>query len=234
MIFSNRKIDDQVNIQVNGVAIDRVHENKFLGVIIDDNINWKSHIKYIQTKVSRSISVLSKAKHFLDFNSLRMLYCSLVLPYLNYCCEVWGNTYKSSLTGLTVLQKRAIRIIHKVACRDHTNILFLNSNLLKFTDIIEYKTALIMYKARYNHLPVNIQLMFTDREGGYNLRGELNLKTRYARTTLKAFCISVCGVKLWNSIDVEIKQCSNICKFKRMYKGCLITKYREEAMQQCD
>ena len=144
MIFSKRKIYDEVNVYVNGMPIERVHENKFLGVIIDENINWKSHIKYIQTKVSRNISVLSKAKHLLDCNSLRMLYCSLVLPYLNYCSEVWGNTYKSALSGLTVLQKRAIRIIHKVKYREHTNMLFFNSKLLKLTDIIEYKTAIIM------------------------------------------------------------------------------------------
>ena len=171
--------------------------------------------------------MLNKAKHLLDGNSLCMLYCSLVLPYLNYCCEVWGNTYKSALTGLTVLQKRAIRIIHKVNYREHTNMLFFNSKLLKFTDIIKYKTALIMYKARYNQLPENIQLMFNDREGGYSLRGGLILKTQYARTTLKSFCISVCGVKLWNSIEVEIKKCPTIHIFKRMYKRLIIMMYRE-------
>ena len=110
MIFSNYKLDNQVNIQVDGVEIERVSENKFLGVIIDDKINWKSHIKYIHNKLARSISVLNKAKHLLNFKSLRMLYCSLVLPYMNYCTEVWGNTYKSSLNAITILQKRAIRI----------------------------------------------------------------------------------------------------------------------------
>ena len=114
-------------------------DNKFLGVIIDNRLNWKSHIKHIHTKLSRSIAVLSKVRQVLDYNSLRMLYCSLVLPYLNYCTEVWGNTYKSSLNALIILQKRAIRIINKAGYRDHTNILFLNSNLLKFIDIIEYK-----------------------------------------------------------------------------------------------
>lgn len=42
-----------------------------------------SHIKQIQIKLSRSISVLAKAKHF--FNSKSLLIYSLFLPYLNYC-----------------------------------------------------------------------------------------------------------------------------------------------------
>ena len=228
MIFSNLKIDSEVSIKVDGIEIERVFENKFLGVIIDDKINWKSHIKYIHSKLARSISVLSKARHVLDYKSLRMLYCSLVLPYLNYCSEVWGNTYKSSLHAITILQKRAIRIIHNVGYRDHTNSLFLNSNLLKFMDIIEYKTAIIMYKARNKQLPANIQVLFSDREGGYNLRGELKLKTAFARIKVKSFCISVCGVQLWNNMNVEIMQCSNMIQFKKRYKQNIIMRYKED------
>ncbi len=76
-------------------------------------------------KVSRSIAVIHKAKQLLDHNSLRTLYCSLVLPYLHYCAEVWGNTYKTSLQSLITLQKRAIRTIHKVNHLEHTNPLFI-------------------------------------------------------------------------------------------------------------
>lgn len=189
-------------------------------------INWKPHIKHLQAKVSKSIYVLNKAKHLFNYNSLRLLYCSLVLPYLDYCSEVWGNTYKSSLQAITSLQKRAIRIIHNAGYRDHTNNLFLSSNLLKFMDIVEYKTAIIMYKVQNGILPRNIQERFSDREVSYNLRGELNLKTKFARTTLKSFTISVCGVKLWNGMQVEFKLCSSVKQFKRKYKEHLITKYK--------
>ena len=39
-----------------------------------------------------------------------------------------------------------------------------------------------MYKAKNNLLLGNIQKMFLDREGGYNLRQNFNLKQRYARS----------------------------------------------------
>ena len=39
--------------------------------------------------------------------------CSLVLPYLNYCNHIWGNTYKYHLSKLYILQKKAVRIITK-------------------------------------------------------------------------------------------------------------------------
>lgn len=131
MIFDNSKSRQSFQLKIENVEIERVYEMKFLGVIIDDKICLKSHIKYIQTKLSRSISILAKAKHILDCRSLYILYCSLVLPYLMYCVEVWGNTYQSALQSLFILQKRAIRIIHKTGYLEPTNSLFLQSKALK-------------------------------------------------------------------------------------------------------
>ena len=77
MIFGNCRM----NSQIDGVIIERVAVNTFLGVIIDETLSWKPHIKHIHSKVSRSIAVLNKAKQFLDNKSLRILYGSLVSPY---------------------------------------------------------------------------------------------------------------------------------------------------------
>lgn len=37
------------------------YENKFLGVIIDDKLSWKSHINHVKTKMSKTIAILYKA-----------------------------------------------------------------------------------------------------------------------------------------------------------------------------
>ena len=166
-----------------------VHENRFLGVIVDDRLSWKPHIEHVQSKVSRSIAVIHKAKQLLDHNSLCTLYCSLVLPYIHYCAKIWGNTCKTSLRSLTILQKRAIRTIHKVSYLEHTNPLFIQSKLLKFTDIVSYQTAIIMYKAKNRQLPENIQNVFRNREGGYRLRGKHNFKRLNRRTIYICVCV---------------------------------------------
>ncbi len=63
MLFGNCRSNTQIQIRLDGVDIERVNEIKFLGVTIDDQVSWKSHIKHVQTKVSRSIAVLNKAIH---------------------------------------------------------------------------------------------------------------------------------------------------------------------------
>ena len=228
ILFGKKKVNIQVKLEIDGVEIEQVKDNKFLGVIIDDQLSWKAHIKHVQNKVSRSTAVINKVKHVLDHKSLHTLYCSLVLPYLLYCVEVWGNNYKDSLESLITLQKKTIRIIHKVGYRDHTNQLFLQSRLLKFLDIVAYQTSIIMHKARYNQLPVNIQNLFCNRDAHYNLRGELNFRVLTRRTTLKSFCISIIGVDTWNKLSEEMKKCTSINVFKKMYKKMVFTKYDKE------
>ena len=228
MLFGYGKRDVQVKMEIDGVEIERVHKIKFLGIMIDDLISWKSHIKLVQTKLSKSIAVINKAKQALDHKSLHTLYCALVSPYLMYCVEVWGNNYNTSLAPVTILQKKAIRVIHKVGYLDNTHSLFLQSKIMKFTDMVKFQTAQVMYKAKNNKLPNNIQKLFNERQLSYNLRGKLNFDRFSIRTTRKGFCISVCGVKLWNSLNMEIKQCPSMKQFKRRYKEMVFQSYSNE------
>lgn len=48
----------QVQIQEDDVDIERVHQNMFLGVMIDDKMYCKSHRKYVHNKLSINVSVL--------------------------------------------------------------------------------------------------------------------------------------------------------------------------------
>ena len=104
----------------------------------------------------------------------------------------------------------------------------MNSKTLKFFDLIDFKTAQILYKARYKLLPDNIQNWFRDRDGRYELRGELNFKQPNATTTMKSMCISVHGVKFWNDLPDVIKQSKNVNQLKKMLKHAILDKYKSE------
>ena len=68
ILFGENKTNTQIAIKLDGVTSERVNEIKFLVMTIAKQICWKSHIKYVQTKVSRSIAVLNKAKMVFDKN----------------------------------------------------------------------------------------------------------------------------------------------------------------------
>lgn len=225
MVFGNFTEIPEMNLKINDTVIEQVCVNKFLGVIVDNKVSWKPHVNYIKNKIAKSIGILSKTSRFLDQRTMHTLYNSLILPYLTYGCESWGNTFKTTLSPLTIMQKKALRIVFKTGFREHTNPLFVKGCILKFMDLIKFKTAQIMFKARQKTLPRNLQIMFKDRERVYNLRGKFEFKCPIVNSKKKSMCITVYGVHLWNSLNVQLKECANIQQFKHMYKNLFVKEY---------
>ena len=222
MLFSNCKIKDIVDIKINNCDVERVYVTKFLGVLIDHKLNWKEHIVKVNTKLCKSISIIYRASRLLNSNALYTLYCTLFLPYLSYCIEVWGNTYKTNIVPLFLKQKKVIRIICKAKYLDHTSELFHKLNVLNVFHIIEQKTAIFMYKAYHLLLPYNLQKYF---EKSDCVRKPHCFKQRYVRTTKKQHCVSTNGVKLWNSLTNNLKSCKNVYQFKKLLKQKLLSSY---------
>ena len=132
IVFTRRKtVAQDINIHVKNVAIGRVSYTKFLGVQIDEKLNWKPHIEYIRKKLSKSTGILIKARQYLPKQCLKTLYYTFVYPYLNYCIQVWGKTYASYLDPINKAQKRIIRIITSSNYRKHTPPLFKQLSILK-------------------------------------------------------------------------------------------------------
>ena len=91
MVFTKRRDNRNVNIKIENQNIEQVCKAKFLGIIIDEQLNWKEHILYISYKISKAIGVIVKAR-YLGKRALLSLYYSMIYPYLTYCCQIWGAT----------------------------------------------------------------------------------------------------------------------------------------------
>ena len=66
------------------VSLENKHYVKCLGILIDCHLTWKYHIHYIATKISRTVGITAKRRHFLPQNILITIYRSLIQPYLSY------------------------------------------------------------------------------------------------------------------------------------------------------
>ena len=82
MLFSKKLNHADISIKLEGKLINRVSETKFLGVIIDDKLNWKAHISYISGQISRAIGVIIKARN-LGKEALLSLYYTLIFSLFN-------------------------------------------------------------------------------------------------------------------------------------------------------
>ena len=138
----------------------RVFVTKLLGVHMDSKLDWNDHINIVRNKIAKNVSVMNRVKHVLTSSALYSLYCTLVMPYLTYCCEVWGNNYKTRIHSLFILQKRAIRICLNTDYKCHTKPLFYQLRSLNVFDTIDFNSLVFMYKAFHNLLPTSLLSYF--------------------------------------------------------------------------
>ena len=117
--------------------------------MIGHKLNWEYRVSMVTSKASNCVTIMNRARHVLGNSSLFILYCKLYIPYMSNLCEVWNNTYKTTVHSVFVLQKKVIRLICNETFLCHTNSLF-----------YELRISIIMFKAKSKKLPYNLQDVF--------------------------------------------------------------------------
>jgi len=217
----------QIRVKLNNKEIEQVKETVFLGVVLDENLSWRSHIAYTANKISKSIGIIHKSSFFLNKVSLRILYFSMIYPYLQYCNLVWANTYQTNISRLLILQKRIIRIINKSDFIAHTNPIFKNLYLLKLEDIRKLQISQFMFMIRNNNSLINFQDMFilNNQIHSYNTRSSKLFHLPRARTKIRQYSIKYQGPVIFNSLSNDIKESVTYSSFTKKLKSHLISKY---------
>ena len=131
---SNKNYDADLKIRL---CKKRIHASpylKYLGVFINENLNWKTHINEFSTKLIKGNAMLSKLWHFVNKDILLSVYYVICHSHLPYLCLVWGQT-KFPSNGITLLQNRATRILHSAAYRVYTCPLSRRYKILRFIDL---------------------------------------------------------------------------------------------------
>ena len=113
-IFTRRKIHFEPSLSYRGTTLGRSRTVRYLGVVFDQRLTWKFHIKDIVRRCQMPFMVMEKvSKHDWggDRASLRMLYFSLIRSKIDYASFLYSTAATTHLLKLDRLQYRAIRII---------------------------------------------------------------------------------------------------------------------------
>ncbi|MEE4247207.1 MAG: reverse transcriptase family protein [Kangiellaceae bacterium] len=197
----NKRCQSTKAIMLDEHEILRVTSTRFLGVILNETLNWSEHINNIRNKISKGIGILCKACKVFDTTTCITLYNAFIYPYLSYCIEIWGATYPSQLATLITIQKKALRICTNSNYRAHTDPLFSQHSILKLNQIYQLQTLMILYKHHSNRLPSPFQDFFTKNDSLHNVATRQS--TWYSLPRLRLTCsfhsIRYNGPKIWNS-----------------------------------
>ena len=105
--LSTRKPDLPETLELNGSEIKRVEKTKYLGIIIDENLDWDEQFKQIRSKIKTGLMSLKRLKNILPQSQLCSVYHGFVESQLRYGDIVWGSLNKTKKIALQCLQNRA-------------------------------------------------------------------------------------------------------------------------------
>ena len=226
--YGNRKqTDSNIQIKMGNTNLERVQHIKYLGVILDEQLTWKSHILYVRKKLSSSCGILSKLRHYLDVVTLKKVYYALFQAHLQYAIICWGSANKTSLQPLKIIQNRAIRYLYRAPRYTRLDYLYLNLRILKLEDLFELELGKFMHQFYNNKLPKSFAGFFLEvcKSHQRNTRAANTLKYVVNKCNKKAGELSVkyLGAKVWNNLQNNI-QTANKSNFKTLLKNYLFSK----------
>ena len=149
MLFHKRRPVTPIQFSMNNRIIDVVQYFNYLGIMLDADMSWKTHVAMVRNKLSRINGILHRLKYIYPQSILITLYKSLFVPHINYGSLLWGHTGGA----LDKIQKKAVRTITYSNCIAHSEPLLKELNLLKVKDLFELKNLKFLFKLYHNNLP---------------------------------------------------------------------------------
>jgi len=142
MLMNNHK-NINFSVSINHYPISKQSSLKYLGVILDDKLNWKPQIEKLVTQLSKSCGMLFKLKHYTNISVLKSVYFALFHAYLTYSILNWGRANKTTLLPLIRLQNKAVRTLEYNKTK--TTVLYSKNKILEMLDLVQLSVAKFMY-----------------------------------------------------------------------------------------
>ena len=149
VFFKHPKAIPKLKLTINDNPIEQVTEFNFLGITIDQKVTWNAHITKTSITIARVIGILHKLRHSFPQRILRLIYNSLIHPHLIYGLYLWGFNPKR----LTILQKRAVRILALRPYLSYSTPPFKSLKIPKLEDLYIIQLNKLYYKNVNNLLP---------------------------------------------------------------------------------
>ena len=145
-----------LNVFVSNVLLELSKSLRYLGVMLDNKLDFNEHINNMVKKLNSSLFVLRYLSKFCVKSLLMLVYHSLFVSHLNYCISVWSNGPKKLVSKLFILQKKALRTIFSIRQDDTCRHLFKEHKLMTLPSMITYS------RVKYVQLNSNLYQSHSD------------------------------------------------------------------------
>ena len=183
----NEATPTENKLLIDDFPILKVSETKFLGVIIDENLSWDSHLTALRRKLGHASSTLYKIRDNVPLYLRKDLYHTLYESHLAYCISTWGGAPLNKTSMIWTSQKQCLRMLfgdkeafldkfrtcararpignqllgENFYRREHTKPLFSQQKILTLKNLYSYHTYMEIFKVLKLRDPITIFEQFS-------------------------------------------------------------------------
>lgn len=225
MIFKTKKgltKETKQQLMYDNKELEEVNSIKFLGIKIDNELNFIKHIELVANSIKAIIPICYKLRDKLSDSTKKMLYYALIYSRISYGIEVYSNTSWNNLLMLDKIHKRIIKILYNENKYASMRRVYVEKQFLNLRHIISYHIIMIGYKWANNMLPNLLKKDILPQNQDNRTRQYSYIYKQQFTTNQEQKILSYRVSKYWNELPKNLK-IQKYSEFKKQLKAYLLT-----------
>ena len=214
-----QKIDHAETLNFNNLAIKNSKEVEILGITLDRNMNFHTHIKNICRKAGQKLSALLRISPYLDQRKKVLLYKSMIKSQFNYCPLVWMFCSRQSNNLINKVHERGLRLTCRDETKDFQQILREQNEITIHQRNLQVLMTEV-YKIVNNIAPSIMNSLFHFRYNTNNIRNFKEIYTENKKTVRYGTeTVTYRAPFLWANLHTKYKNAKSLDEFKSKIKA---------------
>ena len=210
-----------INIKIGNETLGNVPTYKYLGIHLDQTLNYKYHSENLLKLINHKLYMFSKISKYLNVTSAITVYKTMILPYFDYGDIIYLSANIPQIRKLDKNHIRGLRISFKVQGKIEDNELFMLAKISNLDNRRIVHLRNFMYR--------NKKKCIVKEENTIVTRGNSGPMFKVTKPNCETFKRNIyyAGAIEWNKLDSDIRKLEHFYQFKRLQKSWLINTYTE-------
>lgn len=218
--------DKSLNLYLsyNQFQISQVYKTKYLGLNINNKLDWKDHIEHVVKRISPMAGMLWRLSRIVPRSIMYKIYYAYINSNISYMLPIWGQAPRYQMKTVLGIQKRSLRALNCLKYLDSVKTFF-SVNILPIEYYAQYETILLVYKMKNGFIKHSLTLTQNIDVHNYNTRTNRSLYIKRVRTNIGKLSLYCNGFKMFNDLPDNIKSSLTLSSFKKQLKAYILQKF---------
>lgn len=209
---------ERVIIKVDNLVLQKLNSVKYLGILLDENLNVKLYADHLTKKIAQKIQFVSRISNKIDMKTRYLLFRSIVLPHLDFCTSLLFNLKSYIITRLQIVLNRGMRMVLKCGRRTPIRSMLEALNLMTVRQRIYFKTLDFINKTEHKMLPdyLSEKIRYVSEVHQYATRNQNSFFVDTFNTELTMGSTLIRGLICYNKLPNMLRNCNKYVTFRKL------------------